>query len=139
MRHGGEEVLADDVFGHRKTRGERADQPGHDIVAVDAEAPFRPEAIPCRQPFGNGAIRIEECGGEFGLGGDGHGRSSCRPAVGGAAQDGTGRFRLGSENRPFGDVIIPLDQARNRPGAGDQLFIERPDGILDGGVVAVDQ
>src|ERR1700726_1996330 len=47
--------------------------------------------------------------------------------------------RLGFEDRPVGDVAVPLDQRRNRPAPRDYDFEQFPDGICDRTVMAVDQ
>src|SRR5690606_10872471 len=69
----------------------------------------------------------------FGIGASRSGRA------GGAVEDGAGQCGFVAQDRPCGYVVVPLDQRRDGTGAGDQAFIERPDGILDRRVVGVDQ
>jgi hypothetical protein len=133
-RHGGEELRSHEALHHGEARGERAGQPVVDVVAVDGEAAGDLSRIGRGRPGAD---------------------PSCQRAAWNAASTaawgsgGTGRLRLGKDRggagglgqqHPVGrNVVVPFDQRRQRTGAGDDLGVERPDGVGDGPPVAVDE
>ena len=46
---------------------------------------------------------------------------------------------LGQQFGKIGNLAIALDQGRSGADAGDQPFMQAPDGLGDGGVMTVDQ
>src|SRR5258708_19965955 len=56
-----------------------------------------------------------------------------------AVEDRLRGRRLGFEDRPVGEITVPLDQRRNRPAPRDHDLEEFPDGIRDRTIMAVDQ
>src|SRR5260370_36336874 len=65
--------------------------------------------------------------------------ASIRQDYGGVAiEDRLGSRGFGVEDRPVGDVAVPLKQGRNRPDPRDDSLEQLPDRIRNGRVVAVD-
>src|SRR5216683_7150592 len=56
-----------------------------------------------------------------------------------AVEDRLRGRRLGFEDRPVGEIAVPLDQRRNRPAPRDHDLEEFPNGIRDRTIMAVDQ
>src|SRR5438105_1496057 len=65
-------------------------------------------------------------------------RSCCRGARC-AGKDSLGGGRFSTQRWPSGNVVVPLDQGRDRAGSFDDMRVEIPDRLRDRRSVGVDE
>mmetsp|Transcript_22849 Transcript_22849/g.38120 ORF Transcript_22849/g.38120 Transcript_22849/m.38120 type:complete len:206 (+) Transcript_22849:186-803(+) len=119
---------------HRKAGPQRIGQSNGHIVAVNGKAPLRGFASAIGQTVWDRMGWVQQGGAKLGLTGI-HDRSADQMR----GQRVCSTLCLVTQFWPLRDVVIPLDQKRNRPGPFQSVVQKAPHRIGHGAPMAVDQ